>query len=685
MPDFLLEFISEEMPAHVQVPAREALVRHVHGWCGTHGVPPKAVRGFVTPRRLAVVVTGLPATQPAQRIEKKGPRENAPAQAIDGFLTSLGLESLDACTLREDSKGAVWTYIQEQEGQDLTALLPEMVASFLESHRWPRSMTWPESDLRWVRPLRRIVAVWGKKTLQGHGTGLAFEGTTWGHRFLSPEPLAVHAGNYEEVLREHHVVACFEARVEAIRRGLEAQAAGFAQDFDEALVHEVAGLVEWPQVMVGGFPAEFLNLPEKILTETMAGHQKYFLLCDDKGRAAPAFAMVSNMGEQAAILEGNERVLRARLYDAAFFWAQDRKTVKEHAFDSWLEKLDRVVFHAKIGTVAEKAHRMERLAGEIGTVLKLGSDAHKHAQLAAATCKADLVSATVYEIPSMQGLAGGQLAGAVGYDRTVGQAMAEHYRPQGPEDALPSSKVAAVVALADKLDTLAQFWRIGEKPTGSKDPFALRRAALGVIRIIVEQELTLPLRPILQPMMAEEQVEDLLGFIIERLKVVMRGQGLRHDHIAAVASGDDGGLPSLHHDTHIPDDLLLIVKRAQRLHGFLDTEDGQHLLALYRRAYGIVRRETWEYVPTAAVPEQVPADEATTNLYDRMQSLSLKGAEDRESTQALAGLRPLIDDFFETVHVNNEDPDARNGYLTLLAELVGMIDTGYARLRFIEG
>jgi glycyl-tRNA synthetase beta chain len=677
--ELLLELHSEEIPARMQQRAAEDLQRLVSDSFKKAGLHFDKTEAYVTPRRLALVVRGLPRMQDAVREEKKGPRVGSPDAAIQGFLRGAGLTALDACEKRDTGKGEFWFAVVEKPGEAtkdaLLRLLPEALAQL----PWPKSMRWADQSLRWVRPLHSMICLFEGETVPFVFGHLTAGDSTCGHRFQAPARFAVRdANDYLRRLRAAYVEPDF-----AVRRAAVLKDAAFAAASeqlvlveDPGLADEVTGLVEQPVVLLGRIPQQFMDVPREVLTTTMRSHQKYFALNTKDGALAPRFVIVANTltddgGKQ--VVAGNERVLNARLSDAKFFWDQDRRQTLE----SRLPALKDIVFHAKLGTVAQKAERVERLAYEIATALH--ADA-KMARRAAKLAKADLVSGLVGEFPELQGIMGRYYALNDGEAPAVADAIAQHYAPQGPNDRCPTADVSVTVALADKIDTLAGFFAIDEKPTGSKDPFALRRAALGVIRLILENKLALPLRALFRSALSlqiqqadgkRNPTEELLQFFVDRLKVHLREQGVRHDLVAAVfARGDD-------------DDLVRVLAKVDALRGFLTEGEGANLLVAYRRANNIVRAElkkTPELKLGDVDGRLIAQDEEralVTALGDLPGAVSGKTQDEadfRHYLATLARLRAPVDAFFEHVTVNADDTAVRRNRLSLLSAVVGSMD-----------
>ena len=678
MPELLVEFLSEEIPARMQARAADDLAQLVGAALKQADMPFGGVRTLVTPRRLALVVEGIPTVQPDRRIERKGPRTGAPQQAIDGFLGANNL-TLEQCEVRGDKKGDHYVAIIEERGKPAAELLSGIVAEAARGLGWPKSMRWGSTGFRWVRPLHSVLAVFDGKPLDGvldtGGGEIRFGDTTRGHRFLAPGEVRVaNAADYQARLRAAYVRADAADRRSGIADDLTLAAAqhDLVVRDDAGLLDEVTGLVEWPVVLVGTIDEAFMSLPREVLTTSMRNHQKYFALETANGEFAPKFAFVANMLAEdggAAIIAGNERVLRARLSDARYFWDLDRAVPLE----SRVPALDGIVFHARLGSLGERVARMQTLAAELSEAIP-GCDRDK-ARSAALLAKADLVSGMVGEFPELQGLMGRYYALGEGESAEVADAIAAHYSPQGPNDACPKAPVSVAVALADKLDTLAGFWAIDEKPTGSKDPYALRRAALGVIRLILENDLRLPLRPTLRMAAALYQgvgvadTENLLGFFVDRLKVHLREDAVPHHHIQAIFALAE------------EDDLVLIVARVRALGGFLATDDGSNLLTAYRRAANIVRAEERndpagfsgpDYDPALAAQDESGSEAAVWTVLSEIEAgiAVVLGAERFGDAMALlARMRGPVDRFFETVTVNTDDAGLRRNRLCLLSRI----------------
>jgi len=659
MPELLLELFSEEIPARFQRRAAEDLKKAVTGALVEAGLVYEGARAFATPRRLALTVTGVPARSPDTREEKKGPKVGAPQQAIDGFLRGAGLSSINDAKVESDPrKGDFYVAVVEKPGADAQTLLASILPKVVSGFSWAKSMRWGSGTLNWVRPLRAITATFGTDNdepvvIPFAADGLVSGQTTYGHRFLSADAIRVRRfDDYVTALERAYVVIDLDRRKDIIRTDADnlAFAQGLTVIHDEGLLEEVAGLVEWPVVMMGSFDPKFLELPEEVIIATIRANQKCFCLRDASGKLAPHFIITANTIAKdggATIIAGNERVIRARLSDAMFFYNADLATPLEHG----LPKLEDMVFHARLGTQFQRVERLVKLAGEIAP--QVGADPER-ARRAAMLAKADLVTGMVGEFPELQGLMGRYYAAAQGEPADIANAIEMHYKPLGPSDRVPTEPVSVAVALADKLDLLTGFWMIDEKPTGSRDPFALRRAALGVIRIITENGLRFPLK-----------VErDLLAFFHDRLKVSLRDAGARHDLVDAVISEDS-------------DDILEITRRVEALSRLLATEDGANLLAGYRRAVNILVAEekkdgsTYSGTVETATLRQTEEIVLAEAVHAAAQTVSDNLAQDQydAAVAALSALRSPVDAFFDKVLVNDPEPAMRANRLNLLARL----------------
>jgi glycyl-tRNA synthetase beta chain len=671
MPDLLLELLSEEIPARMQARAAADLQKMVTDRLVAAGLIYEGAKAFVTPRRLALWVHGVPARQPDIKHEKKGPRVGAPENAIAGFLKAAGLQSIEQAKVRPDKKGDFYVAVIDKPGQPTLDVIADMISEVVRSFPWPKAMRWGTGRLSWVRPLHSIVATFGPETEEPAVVSFDIDGIqggdeTRGHRFMAPGPIKVrHFEDYVAKLEKAKVVLDPARRADMILA--DAKNLAFAQGYelveDEGLLAEVAGLVEWPVTLMGTFDKSFLSIPDEIVRATIRNNQKCFVLRDSQtGKLANKFILVAN--EEAAdggkaIVAGNERVIRARLSDAKFFYDTDLKIRLEDR----LPKFEHIVFHEKVGTQAARIARITALAGQLAPIV--GADVAK-AERAAQLCKADLLTDVVGEFPELQGLMGRYYAEAQDEDEDVAHACEDHYKPKGPDDLVPAEPVSIAVALADKIDTLTGFWAIDEKPTGSKDPYALRRAALGVIRLVIDNKLRLPLKGVFQKAVKNFSAgDDLLSFFADRLKVQLREQGARHDLVDAVFSVSG------------QDDLLMIVHRVEALGKFLDSDDGKNLLAGYKRATNIIRieekKDKREYTGTPDSKKyQLPEEKALAGAIDvaKKEASAAVAKEDfAAAMRAMVKLRPRVDAFFDKVTVNVDDKALRENRLKLLNEI----------------
>ena len=690
MPELLLELLTEEIPARMQRRAADDLVRLARDKLAAAGLDAAKAESFVTPRRLVLVCEDLPASQVDMEEERRGPRVGAPGPAVEGFLKSAGV-TLAQCEQRDTGRGVFYFAVIRRRGRATVEILPELLRSLLVDLPWAKSMRFPAASFRWVRPINSVLCLFGGNVVPLDLGGIATGNSSQGHRFLAPCTFAVSdAADYRKRLRERYVMLDAKDRSLAIDTALRQRAAEaqLTVKDDPDLLEEVTGLVEWPVVMMGAIDPGFMDLPAEVLTTSMRAHLKYFSCLDRDGKLAPRFLLVANnIADDGGkvIVAGNERVLRARLADARFFWDADRKIKLE----ARLPKLKERIFYQGLGTMADKAGRLTRLAGEIAEQIARRAPElnaarptlRETAARAGWLAKADLTSAMVGEFPELQGVMGRHYAAAEGEPREVALAIAEHYSPLGPSDRCPSAPPSIAVAMADKVDTLVGFFVIGEKPTGSKDPFALRRAALGVIRLILENDLRLSLREVLHGSLVEwresparsrisdQPVVEVLDFLGERLKVHLRDRGVRHDLIAAVfALGED--------------DLLRLTRRVAALAAFLGTEDGANLLVAYRRAGNIVGIEekrdgvTYSGMPDAArfTEAEESALGARLDAAQRLVAAALETEDFAGAMMALADLRGPIDAFFTAITVNVEDWELRANRLRLLARIRGTFD-----------
>ncbi|MEP3278936.1 MAG: glycine--tRNA ligase subunit beta [Stappiaceae bacterium] len=729
MPDLLLEIFCEEIPARMQPRAAEDLKKGVTNALVDSGLTYEGAKAFSTPRRLALQVAGLPAKSPDTREERKGPRVGAPEKAVEGFLRGAGLTSIDQATVVSDEKkGDFYVAITEKSGREAQTIINDFMPEIIRKFPWPKSMKWGSGTLRWVRPLHSVVCTFGPETeepdvLQFDLEGVSVGNTTFGHRFMSDGPITVRRfEDYAAKLEKAKVVLDGDRRRDMIKHDAldRALALGLELVEDEGLLREAAGLVEWPVVLVGQFPEAFLEMPDEVIRTSIREHQKCFVMKDpNTGRLANRFVLVSNIEATdggKAVVAGNERVINARLSDAKFFWETDLKTPLEDR----IGRLKDIVFHEKLGTVADRVQRLRRLAREIAPLVDAEPE---QADRTALLAKADLVSDMVFEFPELQGLMGRYYALAQGEAAEVAAAIEDHYKPAGAADQVPQEPVAIAVALADKLDILAGFWAIDEKPTGSKDPFALRRAALGIISIILDNDLRIPLRVVLTqslrrnladiaaargenalkdlPFLSEGKggsvvkdvfsfvskaadavldkvsdsvpetalekgvIDDLVSFFADRLKVVLREKGARHDLIDAVFAVEG------------QDDIALIVKRVEALGRLLDTEDGVNLLAGSKRASNILRVEekkdgrAFEGSPDVSLLVE-PAEKELADAIEKARQearTSISAENFQGAMTALADLRAPLDRFFDDILVNVDDPAVRENRLKLLSEI----------------
>ena len=730
MPDLLLELFSEEIPARMQAKAAEDLRRMVTDKLVAEGLVYEGAKAFATPRRLALTVHGIPARQSDLKEERKGPRVGGPDAAIQGFLKATGLASLDEAKIQHDpKKGDFYIALIEKPGRATLDVLADILPVIIRTFPWPKSMRWGERSarsgaLQWVRPLHAIVATFGLETEDPDVVKFAVDGieagqTTFGHRFMAPAPISLRRfEDYEAKLLDARVVLDPERRKDTIVT--DAKQLAFAQGFelveDQGLLDEVSGLVEWPVVLMGSFDEEFLSIPGEVVRATIRNNQKCFVVRDPKTtKLTNKFLLTANIEASdggKAIVAGNERVIRARLSDAKFFYESDLKTKLEDR----LPKFKNIVFHEKLGTQAERIARIERLAAEIAPLV--GADVEK-AKRAAHLAKADLLTEVVGEFPELQGLMGKYYALAQGEDASVAAASEEHYKPQGPNDRVPTDPVSVAVALADKIDTLVGFWAIDEKPTGSKDPYALRRAALGVIRLLIQNSVRLSLRKpfvsaafsiwadlgntkILEIIgrvndvsqyanyggeltidaraLVDEGIvvstddlnrnlsnigRELFSFFADRLKVQLREQGARHDLVDAVFALEG------------QDDLLMVVRRVEALGKFLDSDDGKNLLAGTKRAANILRIEekkdgkAYDGAPDVAL-YSLDEEKTLAKAIDEVKAeagTAVAKEDFASAMSAMAKLRPAVDAFFDKVKVNDDDAAVRENRLKLLNEI----------------
>ncbi len=686
MPDLLIELFSEEIPARMQARAREDLKKLVTDGLVEAGLTYGHAHALSTPRRLCLAIEGLSAECPTLREERKGPAAGAPEKAIEGFLRSTGL-TLDQLELRDEKKGQVYFAVVEKPGRKAPEIIAEVLERVIRTFPWPKSMRWGMGGLRWVRPLHSILCLLsseaGAEVVPFEIEGIVAGNTTEGHRFMAPGRFAVSGfDDYCAKLKaakvvldsaEREAIIWNDAQNLAFSRGLEVVE-------DKGLLAEVAGLVECPVVLMGAIAEDFLGLPPEVLQTSMKEHQKFFSVKNPATGRIEGFVTVANretVDQGATILKGNLKVLSARLSDAKFFWEHDLRIVKTEGLEGMGAGLANVTFHNKLGSQAARIERIEALAREIAPRVGAAPDL---AAEAARVVKADLRSAMVGEFPELQGVMGGYYARAAGLPAAVAEACKGHYSPLGPSDAVPVEPVSVAVALADKIDTLTGFWAIDEKPTGSKDPFALRRAALGVIRLILTNNLRLNLLEMFEKSNSGADAADLLGFFHDRLKVHLKDQNIRHDVIDAVLA-----MPG-------SDDLCLVVKRAEALAEFLKAEDGENLIQGYKRAANILAqaeaKDGVEYSFGAdAKFAESDAERALFAALDGAEAAigPAMAAEDFGAAMgAMAGLRAPIDAFFTAVQINAENPIVRRNRLNLLSR-IRQICLSVADLGRLEG
>ncbi len=656
MTELLLELFSEEIPARMQEDAALQLKEIVTQKLVHELLTVISISTYSTPRRITMVIEGLPKQQPDKMEEKRGPRINAPRQALDGFLKSVNLREEHL-----EKRGEFYYAVIHHYGRHTKEILPNILEETIKELSWPKSMRWGSYDINWIRPLKNILAIYDGNIVPLKFGHIVANNFTFGHRFLAPQQLKVkNFDDYEKKLRKAYVILDQEERKKVIRGEAKklAESKGLKLKNDEKLINEVSGLVEWPVLLIGKIDQEFMEIPHEILTTTMRENQRYFSLFNIDNTMAPYFILVSNIKSDdngKAIIHGNERVLRARLSDARFFWEQDRKVTLE----SFNKMLGSVTYHAKLGTVLDKVNRVVKLSKQIEEIYIKKSDI-KLVERAARLSKSDLASGVVSEFPELQGIMGYYYA----IDKEgeqVAEAIRDHYKPLGPNDKVPTNNVTITVALADKIDTLVGMFSVGEKPTGSKDPYALRRAALGIIRIIIENDLRIPLANLLKS-------QELLEFIIDRLKVQLKDQGIRYDYINASATKSD--------------DICVILLLAKALENFLNTVDGANLLTAYRRAVNILNKEEGK---DGSHYKQSP-DEALfktkeeKDLYNSIKEIEpkfdnyLRDEKYEELMRLLSQVREPLDLFFDKVMVNVEETETRKNRLRLLSSLRSFMD-----------
>ncbi|MDP5355729.1 MAG: glycine--tRNA ligase subunit beta [Paracoccaceae bacterium] len=668
MPDLLIELFSEEIPARMQKRAAQDLKKLVTDGLVEAGLTYSAAGVFSTPRRLTLSIEGLLAQSPPQKEERKGPKTDAPQAAIDGFLRATGV-NIDALEPRDDKKGQVYFAVVSKPGRPAAAIVTEVLEGAIRTFPWPKSMRWGTGNLRWVRPLHRILCLLcdegGSEIVPLSVDHITASNITEGHRFLAPTPFSVKGfDDYSQKLARAFVVLDPETRAQSIWHDATTQAFALGLEVveDAGLLAEVAGLVEWPVVLMGEIGIDFLALPAEVLQTSMREHQKFFSVKNPKTGRIERFITVANNAPQdggTLILKGNQKVLSARLSDAKFFWENDLRRIQANGLEGMGAGLSAVTFHNKLGSQAERIARIATLAAHLAPMMDVDPE---RAILAAKVAKADLQSAMVGEFPELQGTMGSYYARVQNLPPEVAQCCKDHYAPLGPQDAVPDDALALVVGLADKIDTLTSFWAIGEKPTGSKDPFALRRATLGIIRIILTKDLHLNLRGLFTHANTLANADDLLSFFHDRLKVYLRDQGIRHDIIDACLVGVGN------------DDLLQVTRRAQALAAGLQTDDGENLRQAFLRANNILAqaeaKDGVEY-SYGADPKFAENDieRAVFTALDHAEPLIAKAIHEQDfisSMAYMAALREPLDAFFTGLQINSDNAIIRRNRLNLL-------------------
>ncbi|KHA52865.1 glycine--tRNA ligase subunit beta [Sulfitobacter geojensis] len=687
MPDLLIELFSEEIPARMQTRAAQDLQKLVTNGLVDAGLTYASAAAFSTPRRLTLTLEGMLAESPSVVEERKGPKADAPEKAIEGFLRGAGV-TRDQLEERDTPKGKILFAKIDKPGRPAAKIVAEVLEQTIRNFPWPKSMRWGAGALKWVRPLHSIICILsaedGAEVVPMDVDGITSGDTTFGHRFLAPDAIKVTSfEDYEAKLARANVVLRADARAETIWNDATnvAFASGMEVVEDAGLLAEVAGLVEWPVVLMGNIADDFLGLPPEVLQTSMKEHQKFFSVRNPKTGRIEKFITVANRttaDNGATILAGNEKVLSARLSDAKFFWENDLRVAQsDTGMATWVKALENVTFHNKLGTQAELIERMAVLARELAPMV--GADADE-AEAAARVAKADLSSEMVYEFPELQGLMGRYYASAAGKSDAVAAAAQEHYAPLGPSDDVPTAPVSVAVALAEKIDKLTGFWAIDEKPTGSKDPFALRRAALGVIRILIENDVSLRISEPVQSANDAADVDDLLAFLHDRLKVYLKDQGVRHDIIDACIAMEGN------------DDLTLLVKRAKALSETLKTDDGENLIQGFKRANNILTQaeeaDGVEYSYGADVKfSETDEERALFKALDEAEAVITPAMASQDFTtamSAMATLRAPVDAFFDAVQVNSDNGAVRRNRLNLLSR-IRTLCTSVADLTKVDG
>jgi glycyl-tRNA synthetase beta chain len=679
--DILIELQMEEVPARMQGMAEDTFKRMFDAFCLDHSIQSESVRMLSTPRRLALIATGLPKEQADQLIERKGPRTDAPQQALDGFFQSVGLTP-DQCTQTETPKGTFWIAHIEKKGQSLSELITVFIEDVLTRFPWPKTMRWGNAPFRWVRPLHRMLLLVDNSPMTGHILSIPLVNTTIGHRFLgqATSPAINSIAGYEAFLKANYVIADRSARRKMILEQVThlAQKLGVTWNEDQGLLDEVTGLVEYPVVLDGHIDAEFMGLPKELMISVMRTHQRYFTFSNIDGTLAPYFGIVANNltteSDSSIVRHGNEKVLRARLSDGQFYWETDKRTPLE----TFAEKLETIVFHQRLGTVKDKRKRIAHAARFLNQWVGLPQDSLREA---ADLCKADLVSGVVSEFPELQGIMGGYYATHQG-KANIAKAMADHYKPLGPNDSLPRDLMGIVIALADKLDTLVGFFAIDEKPTGSKDPFALRRAALGILRLLFAaheehgKNLNIPLDTLVRNLLTEYKdvnglnfdidrvVTEVVTFFIERLKVSLKESGYRYDMIDAVLGSSQSCT------------LIQIKHRLDVLAKFMSMGKSADLLSGYNRLWNILKAQ--KLLPTDLdIDPTLLQEDAEQTLYKEWQKRSVESLVATEKYEAalisFTEMKSFIDKFFDSVMVNDLDDTLRQNRLALLVTVLQSI------------
>ena len=686
MPDLLIELLSEEIPARMQRRASLDFEKLLTDGISELGLSYESSAAFTTPRRLVLVLENVSNKSLSRSEERRGPRTDAPEKAIQGFLKSTGFD-LSQLEVRQEKKGEFYYATFQTKGRAAADVISVVLEKIIRNFPWPKSMRWGKTSLKWVRPLHSIVCILydddGSKIVDINIEGISSGDKTYGHRFMGSGEFSVTSfEDYAAKLKKNYVVLDPSERAEIILQEMKNQA--FAQGLelinDLSLLNEVVGLIEWPVVLLGKLEDEFLSLPAEVLQTSMREHQKFFSIRNPKDNKVVQFATVANRETPdggSTILTGNQKVLSARLSDAKFFWDNDLRTIKTDGLDIWLEKLKTVTFHNKLGSQFERVERIINLSEIIAK--KIGCDP-KLAKDAAYISKADLSSEMVYEFPELQGIMGTYYAKKAGYAASVSETCKDHYAPLGPSDEVPGSPISTVVALADKIDTLTNFWAIEEKPTGSKDPFALRRSALGMIRIIIENDIRISLSEILALGNKKADIEDLKEFIYQRMKVFLREKELRHDIIDACLSIDT------------ENDLALSFKKSSALMEFIKTSDGSNLIQGFKRANNILlqaeKNDGVEYSFGADL--KYAKEDAELNLFSVLDSeeVKIKASLEREdfveAMNSMANLRAPIDSFFETVQINSDVDHIRRNRLNLLSRICKLC-LSVADLTKVEG